>query len=479
MDDSLLATPATELGRLIEGRKLSPVELADAALSRISECNGVLAAFVTVTEDEARSGARAAAERAVRRERLGPLDGIPFSLKDLEVTAGIRTTFGSRFTADLVPDADSVVAGRLRRSGGTLLGKTNTPQGGYKDACDNLVAATTVNPWDVTRTPGGSSGGAAAAVASGLGPVAQGSDGAGSIRIPASLCGVVGLKPSFGRVPVAPSTDHWAGRVHNGPMARTVADVAMLLGVMAGADAADPLSIGEPGATWRPGAVDVAGLRVAWSADFGYGAVDPEVGAACAAAAKQLEGLGARVEACDPAWDDPGVFHRTLYSVGLATAFADRARARPDWVEPTLHELIEQGLSYSARQLKEAEMARSAFSDSAREFFRRFDVLVCPTMPFVAWPLTTGDGPFEVAGRSLAPSQRRSFLVYPFNLTGQPALTIPCGLHSSGLPIGVQIVGRWRRDDVVLSVGAALEAVLDLRLPLAPLASGPAREVAP
>jgi Asp-tRNA(Asn)/Glu-tRNA(Gln) amidotransferase A subunit family amidase len=466
-DEALLALSAVELGRRIRTRELSPVELTEAVLARIEELNPVLGAFVTVTSELALAQARAAAERAIAGELIGPLDGIPFSIKDLEATAGIRTTYGSRFTAEFVPDFDSVTAGRLRASGGALLGKTNTPQLGYKDSCDNLVAAAGVNPWDPARTPGGSSGGAAAAVAAGLGPVAQGSDGAGSIRTPSSLCGVVGLKPSFGLVPVAPSSDHWAARVHNGPIARTVADVALLLGVMAGADAADPLSFGETGMVWSGAPADVRGLRVAWSADFGYGAVDPNVRARCEAAVGKLSDLGADVESCDPTWTDPADFHRTLYSVGLATALADRAAEHPEWIEPTLDALIERGLSCSARQLKEAEMARSAFFDSAREFFGRFDILVSPTLPLTAWPLTNGEGPLEVAGHSLAPNQRRSFFVYPFNLTGQPALSLPCGLDPAGLPVGVQIVGRQRRDDLVLGVSAALEEALDLGYPLA------------
>lgn len=478
-DEALLALSAVELGRRIRTLELSPVELTEAVLARIQQLNPVLGAFITVTGELALAQANAAAGRAVAGELIGPLDGIPFSIKDLEATAGIRTTYGSRFTADFVPDFDSVTAGRLRASGGPLLGKTNTPQLGYKDACDNLVAVTGVNPWDTARTPGGSSGGAAAAVAAGLGPVAQGSDGAGSIRIPSSLCGVVGLKPSFGLVPVAPSTDHWAARVHNGPIARTVADVALLLGVLAGADPADPLSFGEPGTVWPGAPADVRGLRVAWSADFGYGAVDQDVRRLCEAAAARLSDLGADVEPCDPTWPDPGDFHRVLYSVGLATALADRAAAHPEWIEPTLHALIERGLSYSARELKQAEMARSAFFDRARDFFGRFDTLVSPTLPMTAWPLTDGEGPMEVAGHSLAPNQRRSFFVYPFNLTGQPALSLPCGLDSSGLPVGVQVVGRPRRDDLVLGVGAALEQALGLRLPLAdPRAAATAEVVA-
>jgi Asp-tRNA(Asn)/Glu-tRNA(Gln) amidotransferase A subunit family amidase len=473
VNDDLTACSATDLGRRIRARDLSPVEVTEAVLDRVDDLNPALGAFITVTADLARASAREAAQRAVERRLIGPLDGIPFSIKDLEPTAGIRTTFGSKFTEEYVPDTDSLVAGRLRRSGGVLIGKTNTPQLGYKDMCDNLVAASCVNPWNPACTPGGSSGGAAAAVAAGLGPVAQGSDGAGSIRIPSSLCGVVGLKPSFGRVPVVPSGDHWAARVHNGPIARTVEDVALLLGVMAGADVADPLSFGEAGAPWpvAPG-TSLSGLRVAWSADFGYGAVDPEVRTACEAAARALEGLGAAVDACDPTWGDPAVFHRVLYSVGLAMLLRERARARPEWIEDTLQALIDTGLSYSACDLKQAEMDRSRFYDQALAFFERFDLLLSPSMPMTAWSAEPGEGPMEVAGHSLD-TQRRSLFAYPFNLTGQPALSLPCGRSPAGLPIGVQLVGRWRRDDIVLSTAAALEQALDLAFPIADPRGGP------
>src|SRR5437588_225898 len=215
----LCFTPATELRRLIRARQLSPVELTDAVLSRIERLNPVLNAFLTVTADAARREAKAAEARARGDGAAGPLDGVPYSIKDLEPTAGVRTTYGSKFFEHNVPAEDGLVASRLRASGGILLGKTNTPHFGHRDMCDNLLGPPCRNPWKLDRTSGGSSGGAGAAVAAGLGPLAHGSDGAGSIRIPSALCGVVGFKPSFGRIPYHPNADYWSARSHNGPMA--------------------------------------------------------------------------------------------------------------------------------------------------------------------------------------------------------------------------------------------------------------------
>src|SRR5206468_6435282 len=274
----LCFTSALELRRLIDSRQLSPVELTEAVLGRITRLNPVLSAFITVTADQTMEEARAAEARVQRGTPLGPLDGIPYSIKDLEPTAGIRTTFGSKFFERNVPAEDGAVAARLRASGGILLGKTNTPHWGYKDMCDNLIGPPCRNPWRLDRTAGGSSGGAGAAVASGLGPLAHGSDGAGSIRMPSALCGVFGLKPSFGRIPYHPNPDYWSARAHNGPMARTVRDAAVMLGVMAGPDPRDPLTIDAPPEDYvRACGGDLKGLRVARSGDFGYAPVDPEV----------------------------------------------------------------------------------------------------------------------------------------------------------------------------------------------------------
>jgi Asp-tRNA(Asn)/Glu-tRNA(Gln) amidotransferase A subunit family amidase len=453
----LTACSATELGALIRAKQASPVEITEAVLARIEAHNGDLHSFLTVTADVARADAAAAEDRAARGELRGPLDGIPISIKDLEPTAGIRTTFGSKFFADNVPAADGVIAERLRGTGAVLLGKTNTPHAGFQDMCDNLLGPAAVNPWDTSRTPGGSSGGAAAAVAAGFGPLAHGSDGAGSIRIPAALCGVVGFKPSWGRVPTAPNAEYWAHRVHNGPLAMTVADAALMLAALSGRDPRDPSSIDQPPLV---ASLDLPAkpLRAAWSADLGYGIVDPEVAAIAQAAAERFTELGTTVEHRDPPWANPGEWHRVIYTTGLAAALAERVAANPDWIEPTLATMLSVAGGATAVQLRQAEIARGRLYEDAHAFFGEYDLLLTPTMPLTAWSAEPGPGPLEINGQPLPVTLRRSFLVYPFNLTGHPAITVPCGRTKAGLPVGLQIVGRWHADETVLAVAAAFEA---------------------
>jgi Asp-tRNA(Asn)/Glu-tRNA(Gln) amidotransferase A subunit family amidase len=444
---------------MIEAKQVSPVEVTDAVLDRIDRVNGRLRAFLTVTGDLARAEARAAERRAHVGERIGPLDGVPYSIKDLEDTAGIRTTYGAKYTEDHVPDRDSLVASRLRSSGGVLLGKTNTPPYGYKDMAENLLGEPCVNPWDTTKTSGGSSGGAASAVAAGLGPVAQGGDGAGSIRTPAALCGLVGMKPSFGRVPLVPGGDYWGHRVHNGPIARTVADAALLLNVMAGPNPRDPLSIDRPwDFTPESSGASLKGLRIAFSTDFGYGEVEPEIAELAAGALPVFEEYGAHVEHRDPNWDNPGPFHRVIYHSGLAVRAAAEYDARPEYVDEWLTEIVREGRGYSAIDLKKAEIARGGLYDRAVDFFGEFDLLVSPQLPFTAWDAGNVRGRQTVGSLNLYPDHRRSFMCFPFNLTGQPAITLPCGFTAAGMPVGIQIVGRWHRDDLVLDAAAAFEA---------------------
>lgn len=464
MSDQLWATPATDLARMIGAGEVSPTEILDSVLDRMDAVEPQVHAFITVTDDLARAEAAAATERAHRGERISDMDGIPYSIKDLENTAGIRTTQGTRFFADHVPDTDSVVAGRLRASGGVLLGKTNTPAFGWKDMADNLVAEPTVNPWDTTRTTGASSGGAAAAVAAGMGPLAQGSDGAGSIRIPAALCGVVGFKPSFGRIPVHPVREYWTHRTHQGPLTRTVADAALMTSVMAGNDDRDPLSLTtdlEPFVPLPGSDRPLAGRRVRWSPDLGYGAVSEEVAQIVGAAVGVLAELGCAVEEGAPGWEDPSRFHRVIYSSGLAVGVGPFADQEPDWFEDDLKRLIEYGRSHSAVDLRAAEVQRGRLYDAARTLFEEIDLLVTPAMPLEAWSAEPGPGPQEIEGVRLG-ARGRSYLLNPFNLTGQPAISIPCGWTAAGLPVGVQIVGRRNQDIDVLQVAHVLEQRLGL-----------------
>ncbi len=460
--EELSYLPAIELQRLVRSRELSPVEIVDALLERIARLNPTLSAFITVTGERARAEAKAAEGRAIRGQFLSPLDGLPYSLKDLEPTAAVRTTFGSKWFEHHVPAEDGAVAARLRASGGILLGKTNTPHFGYKDMCDNLIGPPCRNPWKLDRTSGGSSGGAAAALATGLGPLAHGSDGAGSIRIPAALCGVVGFKPSFGRVPFHPSPDYWSARSHNGPMARTVRDAALMLTAIAGPDARDPLTI----EALPPDYVEacdgrLAGLRVAWGGNLGYAAVDPEVATIAEAAAKRFADLGCTVDAPAIPWPNPRDFHKIIWEVGLAGRHIERMTERPDWIEPTLARMIVNAGRLSAVEYAKALLARTTFYNAVYEFFETYDLLLTPTMPVGAWSVESGpeEGPREVGGEATLGMFDRLAFTYPFNLTGQPAISVPCGFTREGLPVGLQIVGRWHADTLVLRAAAGFEAL--------------------
>jgi Asp-tRNA(Asn)/Glu-tRNA(Gln) amidotransferase A subunit family amidase len=458
----LCYTPATELGRLIRSRQLSPVELTDAVLARMTRLNPRLNAFLTVTADHARELAKASEARAARGALLGPLDGIPYSIKDLEPTAGIRTTYGSKFFEDNVPAQDGAVAARLRASGGVLLGKTNTPHFGYKDMCDNLLGPPCRNPWNLERTSGASSGGAGAAVAAGLGPLAHGSDGSGSIRIPSALCGIFGLKASFGRVPYWPSADFWAARAHNGPMTRTVRDGALLLQAMAGPDPRDPLSIDATPADYLAACEgDLKGRLVGWSLDLGFAAVDPEVAELTRRAARRFADLGCDVEEAKIDWGHPYEFHKVIYSTSVAARNYDRARARPDWIEPTLMRMLLDAGQWSAIDHAKALLERTVFAERVRQTFERYDLLLTPQMPVAAW--SADPGPFEgladLGGKPAHSIFDRVPFMYPFNLTGQPAANVPCGFTREKLPVGLQIVGRWHRETDVLRAAACFEAL--------------------
>ena len=458
----LCYTPATELSHMIETLDLSPVELTEAVIARIERLNPVLNAFLTFTPDIAREQAKEAERRAIRFERRGPLDGIPYSIKDLESTAGVRTTFGSKFFAENVPTEDGAVAGRMKATGGVLLGKTNTPHFGYKDMCDNLLGPPCKNPWNTERTSGASSGGAGSAVAAGLGPIAHGSDGAGSIRIPAALCGIFGMKPSYGRVPYYPNADYFALRSHNGPMTRTVRDGALMLQAIAGPDPRDPLTIDAPPDDYLAACDgDLTGLRVAWSPDLGYARVDPEVRAIAERAARRFTELGATVEEPALGWPDPYEWHKIIYQVNVATRSLERAHARPDWIEPTMMRMMLNAGRYSAIQLNQAILERSIFYTAVRQTFDTYDLLLTPQMPVAAWPAEPGpdEGAVAIEGTVAGSIFDRVPFMYPFNLTGYPAANLPCGFTQEGLPVGLQIAGGWHADSTVLRAAACFEAL--------------------
>jgi Asp-tRNA(Asn)/Glu-tRNA(Gln) amidotransferase A subunit family amidase len=426
-----------------------------ALLDRIAAVNPALNAYCTVAAEEARDAATAAEVALLSGEALGPLHGVPVSVKDLIFTRRLLTTAGSRLLADHVPEEDAVAVERLRGAGAIIVGKTNTPEFGFKGVTDNPLFGATRNPWDLTRTPGGSSGGAAAAVAAGLGPLALGSDGGGSIRIPASFCGIYGLKPSFGRVPSGPGLPGWETLSHTGPLTRTVRDAALMLDVLAGPDDRDRHSLPAPDGAPFLAACDegIAGLSVAWSADLGHARVDPEVADLCADAAVRFESLGCHVEVVVPTWDDPEPIFRTLAAGEAFAAYRDRLEAGERQLDPALVELLRFGQSITAEQYLAALLARREFWGEVQRFL---DLLITPTVavpPFAldALPIR------EIDGAPVSPLGWTPF-TYPFNLTGQPAASVPAGMTASGLPVGLQIVGRRHADRTVLAASAAWEA---------------------
>jgi Asp-tRNA(Asn)/Glu-tRNA(Gln) amidotransferase A subunit family amidase len=457
MATELCFLPTTELAAGYRSRRLSPVEVAEAVLGRIERINPALNAFVTVTADLALASARESELRFATGESRGPLEGVPVGIKDLSATKGIRTTRGSRIFADDVPGEDAPIVERLRRGGAVILGKTNTPEFGWKSPTDNPLFGPTRNPWNRERTAAGSSGGSAAAVAAGMGPIATGGDGGGSIRQPASFCGVFGIKPTFGLVPTVPR-GVGGTFVSEGPLSRTVRDGAALLGVMAGYDPRDPFGAPVPAIDYVA-ACDggLRGLRVAWSPDLGYAAVDPTVRDIAERAARRFADLGCEVEEANPGWPDPWQLFHTLF---YALVGGDKDRYLPEWrdrLDPGLVRIIEAGRAVSAFDVARAELARNELQQRAARFFARYDLLLTPTMTLPPFAIGV-DFPAEVGGRRVMGMQWTAF-TFPFNLTGQPSASLPAGWTEDGLPIGLQVVGRRWEDALVLRACAAFEAL--------------------
>ncbi len=431
-------------------------------LARIEALNPGLNAFCLVTPDVARAAAREAEIAVMKREPLGALHGVPLSLKDVLYTRGIRTTGGSRLFGEFLPEEDTAAVGRLRAAGAVLLGKTNTSEFGHKGLTDNPTFGATRNPWNPARTPGGSSGGAAAAVAAGLGPIALGTDGGGSVRIPAAFCGLVGLKPSYGRVPQAPGFPGWEHVGHSGPLTRTVRDAAAVLDVIAGPDERDRTSLPREAGTYLAACDgDVKGLHVAWTPDLGYAAVDPAVLDLCGNAAAEFEALGCHVEVVNPGWESPEEPFGTIVAAQFYAAWADELPAREAEMDPTLVRFIRRGGAVTARDYLSAMARVSAYWHEVQLFLARFDLLLTPTTAVAPFALD-GRVPREIAGQEVSVLGWMPF-TYPFNLTGQPAVSVPAGWTDDGLPVGLQIVGRRHADRTVLAAAAAFEAACPWR----------------
>lgn len=455
--DDLCRMSATQIREAVGARDISPVEVVDAVLERIALVNPGINAFCTLTADGAREQARQAEAAVTGGRELGPLHGVPVSIKDLVFTKGVRTTGGSLIFADFVPDQDAICVERLKAAGAIVLGKTNTPEFGYVAVTDNRIFGPTRNPWDLERTSGGSSGGAASAVAAGLGPLAIGSDGGGSIRIPGSFCGVFGLKPSYGRAPGCPGFPHlWEGLSVTGPITRTVADAALMMEVIAGRDDRDYFSLPDEGLSYVPLLEQgIEGLRVAWSPDLGYAAVDPEVLRVTEAAVRAFADLGCHLEEAAPRAGDPQETFSTVVGASLATFPGDRIQGWEDRVDRGLVRFMERSRDILATDYLKARLANIDYRDRVQEFFNRYDLLLTPAVAVPPFQVG-GYGPREIGGSRVGPLGWMPF-TFPFNITGQPAASVPCGFTSDGLPIGLQIVGGRFDDGLVLRAAAAFE----------------------
>jgi aspartyl-tRNA(Asn)/glutamyl-tRNA(Gln) amidotransferase subunit A len=441
--------------RLIASEEFSPVELTAAYLERIASTDAEVNAFITVTADEALSDARKIEREIARGEIRGPLAGAPIALKDLFDTAGIRTTAGSKFFADRVPERDALVVQRLREAGAIVLGKLNMHEWALGVTNDNPHYGACHNPAALDRITGGSSGGSAAALAAGLCVGALGSDTGGSIRIPASLCGIVGLKPTYGRVsttgvvPLSWSLDHI------GPMARRVTDVALMLGVIAGWDSADPGSANVPVDDYLSGIADgVAGWRIGVVADESLGEVEPDVRSAFRSAVGHLVGSGAIVEEfAVPDLPDAARLNGLMTPADAATFHRERIERSPEHFGQDVLTRLRRGAAYGATDYADARrrqtVLRHQFSGWFREHGGPYDVVVLPSTPCVA-PRIAG-----LDAVVMAPILTR--LTAPFNFTGLPALSVPCGADRDGLPIGLQIVGAAWAERRVLRAGRAFE----------------------
>jgi aspartyl-tRNA(Asn)/glutamyl-tRNA(Gln) amidotransferase subunit A len=459
--DDIAYLPATSLLDSYRQRKLSPVEVTQGLLRRLDALQPRINAFCVVDQDGAVASARAAEARWAKAEPQGPLDGVPVTIKDLVLMKGFPTRRGSRMIEPMEDLEDGPAVARLREAGAVILGKTTTPEFGWKAIGDSPLTGNTCNPWNLVRTPGGSSAGAAAACAAGIAPLHVGSDGAGSIRIPASFTGVFGLKATFGRVPAHPPSP--MGLLSNvGPLTRSVRDAAALLNVLSLPDPRDPYTLPPDNRDYLAGIEGgVRGLRIAYSPQLGYAKVDPEIAACCAAAARQFEGLGAVVDEVGAIFPSPREALLTLWGAGAARVLAAFPTERHRLCDPGLVAVAAAGERIRAVDYVAADLARTALGAQMAEFHQRYDLLLTPMMPVPALPVgqDLNDPAIERHWIDWSPFS------YPFNMTRQPAASIPCGLTGAGLPIGLQIVGPLYAEDRVLRAARAFEETQPQRRP--------------
>jgi amidase len=452
--------PATELARRIRAKEVSAREALAAHLDRIACVNPSVNAIVTLVAEQAMERARLADDALARGAAVGPLHGIPIAHKDLQITKGIRTTFGSPIYEHFVPAEDSLLVDRIRRAGAILVGKTNTPEFGAGSQTFNPVFGATRNPYDTSKTCGGSSGGAAVALACGMLPLADGSDMGGSLRNPASFCSVVGLRPSPGRVPTWPARLPWSPLSVDGPMARNVADVALLLSAIAGPDARSPIALGEAGRRFA-GRLDrdVEGVRVAWWTDLGGVPFDAVVRRVVNEQRAVFESLGCIVEDAEPDFSGADDAFKTLRAVAFAAGYRDLPANERARLKDTIQWELERGGRLTADDIAKAEVLRTDLYHRMRQFFERYEFFVLPTVqvpPFdVEQPYPT-----EVAGVKMDTYIDWMKSCYYISVAANPAISVPCGYTPEGLPIGLQIVARHHDDWGLLQIAHAFEQAL-------------------
>ncbi len=449
--------PAKELGGMIRDRELSVYEVMEAHLARIEEVNPKVNAIITLTQDEALRQARLADEALARGEDPGPLFGLPIAHKDLALTKGIRTTFGSPLLKDFIPDQDQLIVERLKKAGAITIGKTNTPEFGAGSQTYNEVFGETLNPYDRTKTCGGSSGGAAVALACGMIPLADGSDMGGSLRNPASFCNVVGFRPSPGRVPVWPAQAAWFPYTVDGPMARTVEDVSLMLCAIAGPDPRSPISISEPGSIFsRSLERNFKGTRIAWGRDLNGLPVDPRVAGAIDAQRHVFESLGCVTEDAEPDFTDADEVFKAWRAWYVELSMAALMGSQKTRVKETLIWNAEEGKKLSGPDLGRIETKRTQLYHRVREFMETYEFMVLPVSQVP---------PFDVKERwvkEIDGVKMETYIdwmksCYFITAVGIPAVSVPCGFTPEGLPVGVQIVGRHQDDFGVLQLAYAFE----------------------
>lgn len=452
---------AVKLAELIRSKEILPTEVIEIFLQKIDRINPKINAFCTVMYDEAREAANKADHAIKSGQPLGPLHGVPVAIKDMTPVKDVRLTLGSKLFENNIAGEDSIVVKRIKKAGGIIIGKTNTPEFAHKGTTDNFVFGKTLNPWNTDYIPGGSSGGSTVAVAAGLVPIAEGTDGGGSIRVPASLCGVFGFKPSYGKIPLdvfGPFNSH-SPFLHFGPISRTVEDSALLYDVMKGVSDVDPF-VTEGGQDAYPHLEkNMSNLKIAYSPDLGYFEVDKEIQAACNQTVEHLKNLGCQVDIVNPSYEDPvNNLENTwfdLWSGIFETAYGDLPEEKFDMLDPDVQGFIKHAKSLSLSDYLQSNNNRKEAWNKTQAILNQYDVLLTPTTAIPAYKYDDGV-PETINDKPINPILGL-YLTYPFNITGHPAATVPIGLSSEELPLGLQIIGS-RLDDVkVLQVSRVIE----------------------